>query len=388
MGPGVHVPLRMLRAVVQRGITVLKSRFAAPQTVGQVLEPVYAKVPHNAHLHPAIRQRISGRWYSTSAKNILRFAGEVAPRATRQPAVRAAVAGRLATPFASTLRPTLTGGAIPRSTMGYSLGGGARFFSHSPAAPAQVFSQVSHAMRAFVNSGKGNCLRQNRKMGPVSVRAQLAASLAQQDAPGAYIDFDLSPTMTCISPLSVAHRSLGNVEFLENLTADFDAMMATLIAVNADIRSLSTLGDLPVSLVGPAGSILRVHFRGCDGDFVETLCGEVGVKRGIVHEDERFTFGMLAPGSVTWEEMMSDSLPLSSTYSEDGFEDEIKSRITGSESVDDMDYYFDPADRPVMLASPGLLSSNSSGDYGGLVGIYRFLGECDEYRSRPSIHRH
>lgn len=373
---------------MQRGITVLKSRLAAPQTAAKVLEPIYATVPRNAHLHPAIRQRIGGRWYSTSVKNILRLAGEVAPRATRQPAVRISVAGRLTTPFASTLRPTLTGGAIPRSTMGYSLGGGARFFSHGPAAPAQVFGQVSCAMRAFVNSGKDNYLRQNSKMGPISVRAQLAASLAQSNAPGAYVDFDLSPTMTCISPLSAVHRSLDNEDFLKDLTADFGAMMGTLVAVNADIRSLSTLGDLPVSLAGPSGNILRVHFRGCEKDFVEKLCDEVGVKRGVVHEEERFMFGMLAPGSVTWQEMMSDSPPLSSTYSEDGFEDEIKSRITGSESLGEEDYYFDPADRPVMLASPGLISSSSSGDYGGLQGIHRFLEECDEYRSGLSTNRY
>lgn len=54
--------------------------------------------------------------------------------------------GRLTSraPFASTLRPNLTGGAFPRTAGGYSLGGGraggARYFSHTPTAPAQVIN--------------------------------------------------------------------------------------------------------------------------------------------------------------------------------------------------------------------------------------------------------
>jgi hypothetical protein len=381
---------------MKKGVSLLKAHISASAKTTKVLEPVYAKIPRNAHLHPALRQKIGGRWYSTTVKNFLRFAVDTAPRAARtDPSIRSAVVGRLTTtsPFASTLRPTLTGGAFPRTAGGYSLGGGARFFSHGPAAPAQVMNQVSCAMRAFFTNGKDQLMSQRHHDGKIGVRAQLAASLAQEHAPGAYVDFDLSPTMTCISPLNASRCTLENEEFLENISADFGAMMSSLVSINADIRKLSTLGDLPVSLVGPAGDVLRVHFRGCDGEFVERICNEVGVRRGVVHEDERFAFGILAPGcdSIDWRVMMSPSLPESSTYSEDGFEDDfggdedlecIKSHITGSSSLGE-DYYFDPADRPVVVPSPEVYpsSNGSSGDYGGLAGIHRFLEECDEYRN-------
>lgn len=385
----------MSRAAFKKSASLLKTQFASIQNSQQIsvkiLQPIYAQIPHNAHLHPAIRNKVGGRWYSTSVKNLLRFAGDKAiPRLAHTPAVRTAVVGRLsvASPFGSTLRPMLNGGAFPRTTMGYSLGGnGARFFSHSPAAPAQVMNQVSAAMRAFINSGKDHMetyRRHDGKLGRIGVRAQLAASLAQENSPGAYVDFDLSPTMTCISPLNTASCSLENPEFLKDLTADFGAMMGDLVAVNADIRRLSSLGDLPITMAG--ANTLRVHFRGCERDFVERLCDEVGVIRGIVHEDERFAFckALISAEAVNWGEMMSTGSPVSSTFSEDGFDDDdldvIKSRISGSNSIPES-CFFEPAERPVMLASPGYCSSSGTGDYGGLESIHRFLEECDEYRA-------
>jgi len=379
---------------MKKGISLLKTRLATAQQTAKVLEPVYAKILPNAHPHSALRQKVGGRWYSTTVNNLIRFTTESTPRLARGPSVRTAVAGRLTTtsPFGSTLRPMLTGGAIPRTTSGYSLGGhGARYFSHSPTAPAQVMSQVSAAMRAFLHSGKGQVesyRHHDDKLGRIGVRAQLAASLALENAPGAYVDFDLSPTITCISQLNRSNCSLENENFLEDLSSDFGAMISGLVVVNADIRRLTTLGDLPVSLVGLSGNTLRVHFHGCDRDLVEKLCDEVGVRRGVIHEDERFAFAMLAPGGVvSWKDMMSDSPPLSSTYSDDGFDDElsssdgyIKSRITGSDSLGGDDY-FELTDGPVMVGSPGYHSSDSSGDYGGLQAIHMFLAECEEYHS-------
>jgi hypothetical protein len=383
---------------MKKGISLLKTKITAPaQITAKVLEPVYAQIPRNPHIHPALRNKIGGRWYSTTLKNALRFAVDAAPRVKPGPSVRTAVVGRMtvASPFGSTMRPMLSGGAIPRTTSGYSLGGGARFFSHSPAAPAQIMSQVTAAMRAFLYNGKRHMDSYRRcdgKLGRIGVRAQLAASLAQENAPGAYVDFDLSPTVTCISSLNKAGCTLENEEFLEDLSADIDAMVGGLVAVKSDIARLSTLGDLPMSLVGLSGNVLRVHFRGCDREFVEKLCDEVGVKRGVVHEDERFTFGLFNPGAVSWQEMMSDdSPPLSSTYSEDGFEEtyssrsenELKSRVTGSDNSVGEGYFFEPADAPVMLDSPvsGLYSPNSSSNYSGVEGIHRFLSECEQYRN-------
>jgi len=249
-----------------------------------------------------------------------------------------------------------------------------------------------------MTSGKGQMdsyRRHDGKSGRIGVRAQLAASLAQENAPGAYIDFDLSPTFTSLTPLNRNKPSLEDPEFLQGLAADFGAMLGSVTAIYGDIQKLSALGDLPIALVGPKSDVLRVHFHGCDSDFVEKLCQEVGITRGVVHEDERFAFTMLATGVVpSWREMMTNSSPLSSTYSEDGFEstysDEevIRSKISGSLSSHESDYFAPPSpyysDSEVILvgSSEGLSSTGSerSGGYDGLEGIHRFLSECDDYR--------
>lgn len=263
---------------------------------------------------------------------------------------------------------------MSRSAGGYSLGGSARFFSHTPAAPAQVLSQVSAAMRAFVLNGKSQLDRHRPSNTRISVRAQLAAAMVSQDAPGAYVDFYLSPTFTCISALN--GRTLEASGFMESLGADFGAMMGGLTAVYADVKRLSQLGDLPITLAGSTGDVLRVHFRGCDKGFVEGLCDEVGVRRGVVHEDERFALeGLVMEGS--WREMLTDEPPGSSTYSEDGFDDEI-APISGSESGGS-DYFYDDLEPGVVVGTPDAFSG-SEGGYGGLEGIHRFLEECDEYR--------
>jgi hypothetical protein len=44
-----------------------------------------------------------------------------------------------------------------------------------------------------------------------------------------------------------------------------------------DLKRLSSLGDLPVTL--EQKSILRVRFPGCAAETVERLCDEVGVQR-------------------------------------------------------------------------------------------------------------
>src|SRR5690606_5340837 len=117
-----------------------------------------------------------GRWYTSAVKNFLRFSGDAAlPRAVKQAPVRQALSRHTAfSPFATTLRPKLCGGAMPRTMGGYSLGGqGVRYFSHGPAAPAQVISQVSSAMRAFMLNGKekmSNYRHIDGKAGKIGVR--------------------------------------------------------------------------------------------------------------------------------------------------------------------------------------------------------------------------
>jgi hypothetical protein len=247
-------------------------------------------------------------------------------------------------------------------------------------------------MRAFAVNGKGQMdhYRKNGTNGRIGVRAQLASALTQDNAPGAYIDFYLSPTLTCLSPLNSKATSLENPGFIDNLGADFDAMLGGLTAIYADIKRLSQLGDLPITLAGPAGDILRVRFRGCDKHFVESLCDDFGIRQGIVHEDDQFAFGALAPGQshprASWRDMLSDKSPESSTYSEDGFGDEDSEirPISGSESGGASDYFFELEPGVVIGTPDAYMYASSMGSpeqtFGGLEGIHRFLEECDEYR--------
>lgn len=116
-------------------------------------------------LHPVARIRqAKGKWYTThstinaAVRRFMSTTAETGNKYDRSSFPRSATAAAVSrlttrTPFASTLRPNLTGGAIPRTAGGYSLGGGrvggARYFSHTPAAPAQVLN-VRRALPYFI----------------------------------------------------------------------------------------------------------------------------------------------------------------------------------------------------------------------------------------------
>ncbi|CUS13946.1 unnamed protein product, partial [Tuber aestivum] len=381
MAVGVHVPLRFLRAAIKQGVSVLKQRIPTvnSQQTSRALEPVYARIPtRGSRLPYGQRVKVAQRWYSTSVDRVLCEAGfkNVAPTVAKGP-VRHAV-GRLTTttPFASTLRPKLVGGAFPRSSGGYSLGGSARYFSHTPTAPAQVVSQVVAAMRVLATKGKMEGLNYGTD-GRAAVRARLAARLADENAPGTHIDFYLSPTLTCLSPLNARQNSLEDEGFMESLGADFGAMLGGLTAIYSDIKKLSQLGDLPVTLAGPAGDIVRVHFKGRSGADVEAICNELGIRRGVVFEEERFAIGLLAPEygepPGSWRDMMSESPPASSTYSEDGLE-EI---LSEAESYGASDYFDIDADVSFGTPTP---DGSVVGVYDGPEDVYRFLENFIEHR--------
>lgn len=275
------------------------------------------------HLAALLKQQRRGaRWFSSPAasniNNILRrfISSErgASPRfdRTRLPASNTArriaqFSGRAS--FASTLRPNLTGGAMPRTAGGYSLGGGARYFSHMPVAPAQVVHNVSQAMRAFFLSGRrfrydGVGARGESKYRAVSsLEDEAMRKLADmpQSAPGAFIDFRLSPTITALSPLAAAiacaseasgfrtqaalPATLHTEGFLDVLSADFGRALKDLAAVYADLRRLSDLGDLQIVL---EKDVLRVRFPGTDALTVQGLCDDLGIQRGIVAQDAKF----------------------------------------------------------------------------------------------------
>lgn len=305
------------------------------------------------------------------------------------------------TPFASTLRPNLTGGALPRTAGGYSLGGGrtggARYFSHTPAAPAQVVNNVSAAVRAFWLSGQkarfdGITAKGDKKYRAVTnLQEETCRKMRSmsRNTPGSFIDFHINPTVTALSPLGAAFGSsversapsLNTEGFLDVLSVDFSRALKDLAATMNDLKRLSTLGDLPITL--EQKSTLRVRFPGCDAATVERLCDEVGVQRGIVHQDPEFDSSVGANVALVFPFAPSSqhtiSSPGGSLRSQTGHDYEAIDAMHDNpwlEGYESMEYGSDSGSD--FFIKPSELQHSS--DYEGLEGIYRFLEECDNAR--------
>jgi hypothetical protein len=225
-------------------------------------------------------------------------------------------------------------------------------------------------------------------------------------APGAFVDFKISPTITALSPLgvvmpfasaeeqvaAVGAATLNAEGFLDVLSVDFARALKDLAAVMTDLKALAGLGDLPVFL--EKNSVLRVRFPGMDADTVERLCDDVGVKRGVVGQDPdfdasagvevalRFPFAPDASGEGTITSpggsLRSRGSESSSSEVEEAFiVDEFEEnpwRLSGSEPEEG----YESMSPPVLSTS----GEHCSEDFEGLEGIYRFLEECDRARGR------
>ena len=432
-------------------------------------QPAYARV---AHRQPANRlqqtRQAQGRFYSSkahAADTIRHYSSQTGsqarPTRASYPASRTATAvnrssGRA--PFASILRPKLTGGTLARHASGYGLGGGraggARYFSHSPAAPAQVVNNVSQAVRAFWLSGQkarfdGSNPRTGEKrfraVSKLQDEARYTMDISSKSAPGSFIDFKVSPTITAIGPLASIPRfpsafscdefeqdTLNNTTVMSNLSIDFARALKDLAAIMNDLKHLSTLGDLPISLHDSTN--LRVRFPGCDADTVESLCRELNIKRGIVGQDEDFDtrngteMALLFPFApsktaseaglqacerpikrvkkdrLEWHEMLTPPRHASAGFSHvsatsqpsNGFEildDAIRqnpwiSSPSGYSSLheselletdDPVTCFFQPKNTSVRERHNE--HSVAENGYEGLEGIYRFIEQCDRARS-------
>ncbi|KAL2131156.1 hypothetical protein VTI74DRAFT_5467 [Chaetomium olivicolor] len=421
---------KMLRSKLSAATRPLNAAELQPIAVrtGSARQPV----------HPAawLRQqkRVGGaKWFSTAtvrrfistgghttpgSKPGFRFDRSKLPTSTISRAVNQ-LTGRA--PFASTLRPNLTGGTLGRTAGGYGIPGsgrigGVRHFSHTPAAPAQVVQNVTQAMRAFWLSGQRarfdgvgpNGDKRYRAVSAMQEEARVRmekAMMFRRPAPGAFVDFNISPTVTALSPLGAAMVPFGSVEeqvaaagaatlnaegFLDVLSVDFARALKDLAAIMTDLQSLAGLGDLPIVL--EKNNIIRVRFPGMDAETVERLCDDVGIKRGVVGQDPDFN----ASAAV--------EVALRFPFAPDGGDDTITSpggsvRSRGSESTsDDVEEVFmvqafeenpwqfsgsEPEGYESM--SPPVMSSSGehcSDDFEGLEGIYRFLEECDRARGR------
>ena len=208
-------------------------------------------------------------------------------------------------PFASTLRPSLTGGTLRRTTAGgYTLGGGARSFSSSAAAGQAccVTQNVAQGFRAMVLGGKGvrfdgvdlfTGQKRFKAVGKVEdqvlKKTMMGESCAQfgqkkiKGQKGAVLRWRLSPTITAVSATSTTGLEQAN----KPLASNFARAVRDLITVNNELKKLACLGDLPITLdYKSTGPELVVSFPGCDQRTVESLCNELRICRGWVVEDE------------------------------------------------------------------------------------------------------
>ncbi|PKS10495.1 hypothetical protein jhhlp_002247 [Lomentospora prolificans] len=415
--------MRLLRVALTKTTSSLRTRVAnaAKPVQDHVQSFVFTgSSAKRQAIHPiaALRQqRRMTRWYQTNAHNRLvhtvrQVVGRTEGGYSRFPVDRTKLpssdtsqklsrfTGRA--PFASTLRPNLTGGAIPRTAGGYTLGGGgSRYFSHTPTAPAEVLHNVSAAVRAFWLSGHRARFDGIDKMGYAQYRA---VSALEDEAtrqflrcstaiPGSFIEFHLGPTITALSPLTstfpfqsavvngqrlcTPSRSLGTEGVLDELAVDFARAFKDLSVIFSDIQRISRLGDLPLTMEKP--NVLRINFPGIDAGTLERLCDDIGVQRGFIDEDPDFSVSMgvpmalrfpFAPDGQETDKMSSPSMSLRSMDSEDVQEAFME--------LEDNPWFSDPEGSP-----RSSFDDYASHDFEGLEGIYRFLQECD--KSSPTF---
>ncbi|TVY57768.1 hypothetical protein LCER1_G000908 [Lachnellula cervina] len=414
---GIWAPIaiRSFKVAFKKASNLLKARL--PEVARQLqreAQPILVRKSPSQPIHriAALRQS-KGRWYTTHSTinaGIRRFMSTAAQhgpkfnRASFPSSATSRAVTQLTTraPFASALRPNLTGGALPRTAGGYGPSGGrasARHFSHTPAAPAQVVNNVSQAVRAFFLSGQK---AQFDGMTPAGEKRYRAVTDFQEEttrkmrsfsknAPGSYIDFHVNPTVTALTPLGAAFPfgsamemsapSLNTEGFLDVLSVDFSRALKDLASTMNDLKRLASLGDLPITL--EQKSILRVRFPGCDAESVEALCNEIGVQRGIIYQDETFSqscggeVALMFPFAPTSEHTLSS--PGGSLRSQTGhdFEEVIEDIdnpwLEGYESMEDSS-----EGESAYFTKPSQQQNSSS--YEGLEGIYRFIEECDNAR--------
>ncbi|EAA65867.1 hypothetical protein AN1274.2 [Aspergillus nidulans FGSC A4] len=302
----------ILRFAYAKAYKAVRAKIPEPaQQVSLRVQPVYARITPQQPVNraAAIRQARS-RYFSTRASGPFASYFKAAVQGDKTAYRSSRIAGNISrltsrAPFASTLRPNLTGGTLGRTAGGYVIGagriGGARYFSHGPAAPAQVIHNVSVGVRAFFLSGQKarfdgiDPITGNKKFKVVSAlqdEAERKMTAISRAAPGSFIDFKISPTITAFglqkqfAPAGDESDTLNTEGLLDFLSADFARAVKDFAAILNDLKRLAALGDLPISLQDR--STIRVRFPGCDAETVERLCDEVGVQRGKVGQDADF----------------------------------------------------------------------------------------------------
>ncbi|GAM83582.1 hypothetical protein ANO11243_015700 [Dothideomycetidae sp. 11243] len=398
-------------------------------------EYAYAQVPSRQTVHSVARIRQSQSRWLTSQRHFdaaVRYFS-TQPRVTKDSVARSRTSFQSATwnavrqspgraPFASTLRPNLTGGTLGRTAGGYSLGGGRvgapRHFSHGPACQAHVVQNVSQAVRAFLVGGQKaqfngvSSVTGGKKYKTVTkLQEETGRKMKElpRTTPGSHVAFSINPTVTALASLggvtgfrAEEQQHLNTEGLLDVLSTDFSRQLQELCIVLGDLRKLSVLGDLPLTY---QTSSLRVHFPGCDAETVERLCQELGVRRGLVVQDEDFDafvgteMALLfpfapsqAPSEVEeWFEHkpMKDHKPTpqvdwraSMTPSNLSSVSSTRSEYEFDEIVDDNPWTASPIEEDSDISDEVYSTSHSPLEYQGIEGIYRFIEQCDSARRR------
>ncbi|KAL6717923.1 hypothetical protein ACLMJK_004008 [Lecanora helva] len=446
--------IRIIKFGISKSTDIVKSKLpqsTQPVTAGahHSVQPAYVYC-QNQPVHPIARLKQScssnqTRWFSSPTRTFVSSTKSHTPRYDRSqfPVSKTSkiISQRGVTPFASTLRPNLTGGALPRSAGGYGLSGaGVRHFSHTSGAQAQVLQNVSTGIRAFlIGGGKARFdgvdpITGEKRFRSVSqtedaVYTKWKSPLARSMR-GTNLVFQLSPSITALAPVfssstqqsALDVTSLHELNLLDNLATDFARALKDLAAILADLRGLASFGDLPISVITTSsGPVLQVRFPGCDGDLVSRLCDEASIRRGVIVEDEAWTtekdvemallfpFAPIGsdasaqdtedggeyferqprgqpyqPDELEWRNMLSPSTPHTPPSTQSRHTLSPPRKLTAPsdyESLRDSDFAFD--DPHYHYSSPleaPTHSTNLSGDYEGVEGIYKFLQECEDSR--------
>ncbi|QIX02464.1 hypothetical protein AMS68_007981 [Peltaster fructicola] len=408
---------------VTRAIDAQVARHTQPQA-----EAILVRNAPKQPLHPLARIRQSqSRFYSTVRGTIRQFSSGSKGRTYDRSSYSKSRVGSYISqssgraPFASTLRPNLTGGTLSRTSGGYSLGsgrvGGARYFSHGPASQAQVVHNVSQAMRAFfIGGNKAQFDGMSPRTGEKSFKA---VSTLQHDAsktmrsvtrttPGSWVDFRINPTITALTPLRESfdvttsidkpNGHLNSEGLIDVLSADFSRTLKDLAVVLNDLKRLSQLGDLPIT---HQGNSIRVHFPGCDAGTVERLCAELDLQRGTVTQDPAFDsfvgaeMALLFPYAPSTGESDTESMFEAAPARQSPviqLEDLLLTSERSGDSSNDSAYseFQDVLVEETYMSSPSAFESVRSGseqsdrcsplEYQGIEGIYRFIEQCDSTR--------
>lgn len=437
--------LRTAAANTAKVTKFIQGRLAgATQPLSKEVQFVPVRATGRQPIHPTafLRQsKRATRWSSTTSYNRLsaaarRFVNSAVNEIRAHPVIdrsafnKSSVGRAFAqfpgrAPFAQTLRPNLTGGALPRTAGGYAMPGsgrlgGQRYFSHTPASPAQVVQNVSQAMRAFwISSHRahfdGHNVNGEKRYRTVSALQETAGrqmASMPRITPGSFIDFQLGPNVTALSPLAAASAAMSigfhgkpetspvtlNAEgFLDVLSTDFARLLKDVAAVMNDLERLAALGDLPITM--EKQNTLRVRFPGLDAGTVERLCDDIGIQRGTIREDPelhklyatpvalRFPF---APDYEESEQTLTSSGGSVGSHGSDVSSIE-EDQALFDEYIEENPWLSTPlratpeaeAEEGYESMSPVYSSGeHTSEDLDGLEGVYHFLEECDHLRSR------